>query len=214
MTDYDSTPSTRHEQPLLPTSETYLSAAQVANRYSGVSVRTVEGWRSAGAKRVGPPFIKVGLKAFYPLSLLVRWEQDNHPAAERTAPATEAPSAAVMAKRLAALNRALEWAECRGDADTPAGMARIAEIGRECEQLEAAILIAQPVTAEDQLAIMVQSTHRTAIEVDHLPEKEREAVMRPLHEAVGALAQQIGARLRDVAGDWYLQESFLPAGAV
>ena len=98
MTTPDCTPSVRQEQaaaaialgglpggpdtrpiarPELPVDETYLTTEQVARRYPGVSVRTVEGWRCVNAKRVGPPFIKVGLKAYYPLSLLRNWEQDN-----------------------------------------------------------------------------------------------------------------------------------------
>lgn len=98
MTDFNSTPSVRHDQstgaivaggmpggqdappivrPAIPADETYLTTEQVAARYPGVSPRTVEGWRCVSAKRVGPPFIKVGLKAYYPLSLLIQWERAN-----------------------------------------------------------------------------------------------------------------------------------------
>jgi hypothetical protein len=83
MTSFDSTPSSRHEQPAgaiarsIPANETYLTAEDLARRYPGVAERTIDSWRSVNAKRVGPPFIRVGLRVYYPLSLLTEWERDN-----------------------------------------------------------------------------------------------------------------------------------------
>ena len=94
MTDCNSTPHARHgatasgalpgvlhaeliARPAMPRDETYLTTEQVAQRFPGLSTRTLENWRSAGAKRVGPSFIKVGSKCYYPLSHLLEWESKN-----------------------------------------------------------------------------------------------------------------------------------------
>lgn len=71
-----------HRRPMAPApailaDETYLTPEDVARRYRGVTVRTLATWRFENAKRVGPPFIKVGLKIYYPLSMLLQWEQSN-----------------------------------------------------------------------------------------------------------------------------------------
>jgi len=53
-------------------SETYLSPVAVARTYPGVRVRDLATWRS-GTDRAGPPYVKVGHRAYYPASMLAAW---------------------------------------------------------------------------------------------------------------------------------------------
>jgi hypothetical protein len=53
----------------------YLTAEEVAERYCGeVSVGTLRNWR---AMRIGPPFVKIGKAALYPIEELDAWDKKN-----------------------------------------------------------------------------------------------------------------------------------------
>jgi len=61
----------------------HLSPAQLAARW-GIHVGTLRNWRSA--KR-GPPFVKLGVRASYPLAGVEAWERE-HAGELRSRPAT------------------------------------------------------------------------------------------------------------------------------
>lgn len=53
----------------------YLTPEEVAVRWRRkLALETLANWR---AKRIGPPFIKIGKTILYPLALLLKWEQQN-----------------------------------------------------------------------------------------------------------------------------------------
>ena len=53
----------------------FLTTEEVSERYRGeISVGTLRNWR---AQRVGPPFIKVGKSALYPVQTLDEWDRKN-----------------------------------------------------------------------------------------------------------------------------------------
>lgn len=60
----------------IPEGEVYLTQQQLAERWPGTSVRTIEGWRRGEVNR-GPPFVKIGMRAYYPFSFLLKWEAEH-----------------------------------------------------------------------------------------------------------------------------------------
>ena len=58
-----------------PKGKKFLTPAEVSERYgNGLSVRTLENWRSSGC---GPTFCKIGGCVLYPIAKLVEWEEMN-----------------------------------------------------------------------------------------------------------------------------------------
>ncbi|AHI88580.1 DNA-binding protein [Caulobacter vibrioides] len=55
--------------------EKFLTTEEVTERYRGeVSVGTLENWR---ARRIGPPFVKIGKAVLYPIEELDAWDRRN-----------------------------------------------------------------------------------------------------------------------------------------
>jgi hypothetical protein len=55
--------------------EQFLTVQEMATRYRElICVGTLSNWR---AKRIGPPFLKIGRAILYPLADLQAWEREN-----------------------------------------------------------------------------------------------------------------------------------------
>lgn len=55
--------------------ETYLTPAEVSKRLGRkITVKTLSNWRSEKGKEKGPPYVKLGGKILYPLSMVEEWE--------------------------------------------------------------------------------------------------------------------------------------------
>jgi hypothetical protein len=53
----------------------FLTPDQVVDRWGGAVGRgTLANWR---AKKLGPPYVKIGARVVYPLGQLIAWEQKN-----------------------------------------------------------------------------------------------------------------------------------------
>lgn len=57
------------------TESKFLTAEEVSQRYRGeIAVGTLRNWR---ARRVGPPFVKIGKAVLYPVQELDAWDKKN-----------------------------------------------------------------------------------------------------------------------------------------
>jgi hypothetical protein len=68
----------------MPAAQKYLTPAELIARWGGSHKRgTLANWRSQGK---GPPFVKRGAKALYPLDRLEAWEaaNDNETTTDKT----------------------------------------------------------------------------------------------------------------------------------
>lgn len=53
----------------------FLTASQLIERWGQiVTLGTLANWRS---KRIGPPYVKLGVRVLYPIDPLVEWEKQN-----------------------------------------------------------------------------------------------------------------------------------------
>ena len=59
----------------VPLEPEYLTTEQVA-RLTGIPVKTLEGYRRRG---MGPPYVKIGRRIFYPISGVREWMEGHNP---------------------------------------------------------------------------------------------------------------------------------------